>query len=91
MSRGWTVGHFVALQYLDDAPLLLPREGATLLDQDLVAEGADVGLVVGFVLFATPKHLLVERMYDGTFDAHDDGLVHSVADDDAGALLAGHG
>ena len=84
-------GDFMPIEDFDDAPLLVFGERAAFFDPYLIAEDADVGLVVRLVLLAAAEDFLVERVGDGALDAHDDGLLHLVAHDDAGALFACHG
>src|SRR5262249_2656348 len=57
------------------------RERAVLDDLHAVADRARVALVVRHELRVASHVLLVTRVLDQALDAHDDGLVHLVADD----------
>src|SRR5215468_4827814 len=76
----------LGLRALDqNFPALGLGHRAAFADLDVLADLAleGVGLVVRVVLLRPTDELLVDRVLDAAFDAHDDGLVHLVADDDA--------
>src|SRR5262245_19669812 len=85
----WIIGLLRPLQDLDEAPPLLPGQGAGLDDADPVAHAQLVVLVMR-VEAAGPDHgLLVERVRLAGGDGHDGRLVHRGRGHDALAHLAG--
>ena len=82
---------FVAFEDFEDAPVLVFGDGTAFFDEDDVAEGAAVGFVMRLVLFASAQDFFVEGVGHGALHHDDDGFVHFVALDDAGALFARHG
>lgn len=65
-------------------PALVARHGAELHDFNLIAHAAFVHGIMSRELFAAPHILLEQRMLHQRFNAHDDGLVVLVADNDTG-------
>src|SRR5207244_5502659 len=66
-------------QDLTDAPPLLLRHGARLLDQDPVTDVGRVRLVVGLEPLRSGDDPLVAAVARDALDAHDAGLRHVVA------------
>src|SRR5204862_6810019 len=62
IDRGWIIASRCAAQDLADPPALLPRQGASLLDQHAVPDPARVALVVRLQLPRRPDDALVARM-----------------------------
>src|SRR5262245_39944193 len=94
MERIWiivTSSDFLRL--LDDArhdPPLATAHRPALDDGHAVADGGVAGLVVGHELRRPALRLAVHVVPDLPLDSHDDGLLHLVADHNAGDLLTRH-
>src|SRR5437773_4557650 len=82
IDRGWIIASRCAAQDLADPPALLPRQGASLLDQHAVPDPARVGLVVRLQLPRRPDDALVARMTVHALDPDHARLLHRVAHQD---------
>src|ERR1039458_5698173 len=81
--RTWRSLSFLFLIAADHFPALELGDRATLFDPHRVADGKLVLLVMRMIFLRTANGFLHRRMGETPVDAHDDGLVLLVADDDA--------
>src|ERR1022692_1320214 len=79
----WRSLSFLFLIAADHFPALELGDRATLFDPHRVADGKLILLVMRMIFLRTANGFLHRRMGETPVDAHDDGLVLLVADDDA--------
>src|SRR5476649_490879 len=82
-SRTWRSLSFLFLLAANHFPALELGDRAALFDPHRVANGKLVLLVMRVIFLRTANGFLHRRMGETPVDAHDDGLVLLVADDDA--------
>src|SRR5262245_32049542 len=74
----------------DHFPALALGNRPTFADLHDIADLVDIAFVMGRVLLGPAHILAIHRVHHAPLDAHDDGFVHLVADDDAFQNSLGH-
>src|SRR5512145_1898846 len=68
------------LHDLHDAPILILADGTSLDQFHAIPDFAYIPFVVGLQLRDPPENFLIDGMDHRSFDRHDNGLVHLIAD-----------